>query len=600
MPGPDEPLLPPEPIDEPPPTVELVGFGPSANLIGATEPNPEDIAAMKRRRIMRILVALAVVAVGALIIFIGPGIYRGIKSWRATVLAKQAEDELAHQHLDDAVETIRSAFMMSPSEPAVLRSMAKILSTINVPGAMMYWNWVLDSNQCTDDDRRAAAECAMRQKMLSRAIAIVGDLMRRDPQNAQNLLMTARLYSQSGDAGQAMVYATRAALTDPNNKPAAIFLAQQELKNPHLRQTGIEGMLKIADTDDIYGLLALQYVAGLPDLSRAELDHVIERLHAHPLGQETQKVSALALEIKRDPTQRKALLDEAVKTRQGLPAEKLEEFAIWLNAMGEPARVLDVVPKERALETNKLFMAYMDALSSLKKWDTLRPILLHDKVPLEPAMTQLYLARASQELDDTVSADLYWRGAQAAAAHNSKQSIFIALYAERMGEKDRARKIYLMLTQEPIVARVAFMGLLRLDDGKDTEKTRDILDQMVVRWPQEPAVLNDDIYFNLLLNARVQEMAQKAYELVQYDPGSLPHRTALALAFLRLKQPGNALKVYRTAKTDWDKAPISALVVYAATLEANGQHNEARHRAILLPRDQLRPEEAALIKSLLP
>jgi hypothetical protein len=597
MNGPEDPL-PTTPVEEPAPTVELVSFGPTVTLGEAPPPNPEDAAFLRRRFILRCLAVLAVIAVVSLLIFTGPDFYRSLKAWRADSLARTGEAQLENQHVDEAVATIRAAFMMSPNEPEVLRAMAKTLTALDVPGAMAYWHWILESNEATDDDRRGAAECALRQGMHSQAAAIIHELLVKHPEDAQNLLMAGRLYAMSGNDNQAMIYATRATFNDPTSKPAAIFLALQEIKNPYLRQAGIDALMKLGDSDDIFGVLALQRVADEPNLKPEEVDHVIARLKTHPLAAEMQRITVLALEIKKNPAQRDALLKAAMAAHQGASVEDLQQFAVWLNTNGESERVLAILPRDQALTTKGLFKAYIDALGILKRWGDLEAVLTKDKVPLEGPFVQLYLARCAHEEGDEKASNLYWRQAQIAAAHNPKQSILLALYAEKMGQNERAESIYLLLTDEPLVSRIAFLGLLRLNESKDTRTIRDLLDQMATRWPNDPSIQNDDIYLNLLLNEKVPEMYQRTAELLKGDPLSLSYRTYLALSYLRLKKPEDALKVFRNSKIDWTKAPVSSVVVYAASLEGNGEHREARHAALALHRLTLRPEEQALIKSI--
>ena len=76
---------------------------------------------------------------------------------------------------------------------------------------------------------------------------------------------------------------------------------------------------------------------------------------------------------------------------------------------------------------------------------------------------------------------------------------------------------------------------------------------------------------------------------------SLPHRTTLALAWYRLKDPARALQVYQGGDYDWSLALPSNRAVYAAVLAANGKRQEARQLAQSLSPDRLRKEEQALI-----
>jgi len=149
-----------------------------------------------------------------------------------------------------------------------------------------------------------------------------------------------------------------------------------------------------------------------------------------------------------------------------------------------------------------------------------------------------------------------------------------------------------------IVSRLTFNGLLRVNASKDTATIRDILDQMTARWPMDVVIVDRDTYYNLLLNIRAQEMLQRETTLMKDDPYNLYHRTNLALAYLRLKKPEETMKVYHDANIQWDQAPVQAIVVYAATLSANGRNTQARRMIHLLDQDSLRTEERALVKSI--
>jgi len=588
----------PEAEEEEVHTVELVGFGPTFTIENAIPPNPEDVALLvrsKRRRWIWVLAILALVILG---MSVGPGIYRTTKGRLAAAMAREAESEVDKKHFDEAIASERSAFKMSPNDPEVLRAMARILSALNIPGAMIYWNWVFESKGVTDEDRRQAADYAIHQGLDGDAVRIIQELLHENGNDSKNLVLAAQLFSVTGDSAKAMAYATRAALNDPNYRPAAILLAFEELKNPHLYQTGIDSLFKIADEDNEYGLLALQRIATVTTLQPQEIDRAIARLRSHPMAGELEKLSAFALEIKKNPSQRGVLLKNAVAAYQNAPLEVLQQFVTWLNTMDEPALVLELVPLEKALTDKNLFQADLDALIALKKWADLKKMLFQQKVPLEPAYVQLYLSRWASGTGDDQAEDLYWRKAQMAAIHNPRQGLYLALYAEKMGRNDRADAIYRLLTQEPLVSRVTFLGLLRVNASKDTQVIREILDQMVTRWPLDTTAVDRDTYYNLLLNNRIQEMFQRELTLVKDDPYALFHRTNLALAYLRLKNPAEALKVYNNTGVQWDHAPGSALVVYAATLAANGQNTQAHRIVHLIDRDTLRPEERALIKSI--
>ena len=96
--------------------------------------------------------------------------------------------------------------------------------------------------------------------------------------------------------------------------------------------------------------------------------------------------------------------------------------------------------------------------------------------------------------------------------------------------------------------------------------------------------------------AAIEKLAEK---LIQREPHSLPHRTLLALALLRQERAEDALRVYSDLQVKQDAVSGSALAVHAAILAATANLENAKTEAAQLKREQLLPEEQALVESLL-
>jgi hypothetical protein len=217
--------------------------------------------------------------------------------------------------------------------------------------------------------------------------------------------------------------------------------------------------------------------------------------------------------------------------------------------------------------------------------------------PLDTTYKELFLARSALELGSTTVADLHWKRAHLAAAPSPEQMLFIANYAEKIGRLDQAETAFRSLSVDASTARVAFEGLLRIAQKRgDLEKLRTLLGTMKERWPKDDSVKNDHAYVSLLMGTAVDESFAVARELVAASPASMAHRTTLALAALRKKDPAGALSVYRGLNIPWDRVSASQRAVYAAVLGANGMAAEAKAEADALRLDQLRPEERELIK----
>jgi hypothetical protein len=157
---------------------------------------------------------------------------------------------------------------------------------------------------------------------------------------------------------------------------------------------------------------------------------------------------------------------------------------------------------------------------------------------------------------------------------------------------------------------------------------------MLKHWPNDSAIQNDEAYQRLLLAGEekadklkaeklksdaaggatavssgsasdlqspisdLRAVEQLAKQLVQRDPASLPHRTLLALVYLKQNRPATALGVYEKLNVPPNALTPSALAVHAAVLKANGNLDDAVKEAAQVPRSALLPEEQALISDL--
>jgi hypothetical protein len=78
----------------------------------------------------------------------------------------------------------------------------------------------------------------------------------------------------------------------------------------------------------------------------------------------------------------------------------------------------------------------------------------------------------------------------------------------------------------------------------------------------------------------------------------MPHRTLLALAYLKQNRAADALAVYNNITLTRSALTPSALAVHAAVLAANGQTEEAKSEVEQMKIDNLLPEERALVEQL--
>ena len=553
-----------------------------------------------RSKILLGLLVLAVIALGCVVFVVGPRRYLAFRAWRATQFALQGEDLLRKNQIEEAVAAIRSGYALSPQTPEVLRAAAQLFTTYGSPEATNYWYWLLKTPNATDDDRRAAINCALDYGLYDKASTMIKDLLARNDKDSRNELLAARWNALRGTPAETIRHATRAVNDDPTNQAALFFLAVQEIANPYLHQDGIKSLFQLADSDDKSGIVALHYLSLDPKLSPAEINHLIARFHSHPLSGESERIAALELAIKYHPDQREALIDQAETAQQTASPDDLAIFADWLNNHNEARRVPKLISREKALSSKTLCFTYLDCLLKLKRWSDIKSFLGEATIPIDSSLVELYLSRTGSEMGDDRASDLHWQNAIAAALEPA-QGLRLAMYAENNGQNERAATVYRSLTQDhsaTIIALTAYQGLLRVSNDQDTSTLRDLLDTMDSRWPNDPKIDSQDIFLNLLLSERVSEMYKRAVNLLANDSQNLSLRTNVALACLRLNDPAGALHSYEDATINWNTAPVNDLVVYAAVLNANGRDRSARRLLFTVNRQALRLELRDLIKSI--
>lgn len=553
-----------------------------------------EVARFKQRRRHVVGWLILVIIVGALS---AQPVYRTTKQWRARSMASEATllvpDSL---RLEEAFAMARAAYRLSPQDPQVLSALAQVLAAQNDwPKALAFWNEALERDpQPSPSLRRSLVEAALRVRDADAAQPQIATLLELDHPSAADHLLAARLHRQAGEISAAREAARTALKIDPQHDPAALFLVECLLSDDVTRDDGLKLLREISQRPSEGGLAALHRRAELGGSAPEELRRLAAALRTHPRAAEGHRLLALSLELRVAPGDRAVLLDAAVQHYQTTPPEVLRQFAAWLLGEGEARRALDLLPEERALMRKDFFLVRLDAMAAEAQWHEILQLLDRPQLPLEEVPRHLYRARCLEEVGKASRARVAWRSALDSAGRDASVLLYIAAYAEKFGAVEPARLAYRQLTENPESARMACEALLRLTPREDTVQTRELLATMAERWPHDLTLANDLTYLNALLERELPACLEKARALVRAAPSSLPPRTVLALTELRLGNPEAAFETYQGLEIDWRQAAPGSVVVYAATLLANGREHEALQLASLASADQLRPEEQAL------
>ena len=592
---------------------------------------------LRRRKRRNVGIAIGTcLALAALVFFAARPVRGEIKGWQARRHAAKAFAFLDQQKWTDARDEAAVAYQLGPAEPQALRAVARYLSRTRQQQALEFWALLEKKQKLTHEDRRDEATIALISADKERATATLNELLSANGKDATPIdwLLAAQFALQKGMSNEAQIDLKKvldnAKATERERLQAALFELQassssESETDKQYQADAWSRIAKLAEgkTDaalDALILLARRALSspvdseGSLNIRTTKLIHAIEN---HPLAKAPQKLVALDLEIHENQAQKDAGVERAVAQWKDADAMSLAALATWLNGHGEYQRELDTIPIEKSLQTRELFLQHVDALGALGRWSEIKQLLESERLPLDPVVQRMYLARCSAQLGEKTAAENNWQRSLEAAGNDVQKLIALAEYAEKNAALDIAEAAYHAAANEAPNLRIAQQGRLRMAQAsRDTKKIHSVLADMLHIWPNDTAIQNDEAYTRLLLlpndstlNSHLSAEASAkeelstsseliaiehlAEQLVQREPASLPHRTLLALSRLKQHRPVAALDVYAKVQVAPNTLSPSALAVHAAVLFANGRADDARSEIQQAPLEKLLPEEQA-------
>ena len=552
---------------------------------------------------------------------------------------KQLQDRqpLTHEDLRDEAAIALSSGDMPRADDAVQKLISAKAEPARQPTAV---DWLLAAQlsiqKGVPDDARASLEkvlndpTATERDQYQAILFQLATSQNQDQVNEAWSRLEKLSRGQSATALDALVVLARRALSDKTRSYPSSDKSSQDADGSG---PATAGKLRSEGGDQKSGGAELSTI-------NSQLSTLIE---SHPLAKAPHKLLALDLLEHADASQREQLIARAIAEFKDVDADSLTALAGWLNSKGEYEKTLETVPLAKALQGRDLFLQHLDALGALGRWSEIKELLGSERFPLDQVVQAMYLARCNAQLGEKTSAENNWKRALEAAGGDPGKLLTLADYAEKNGNLVVAQSAFETAATESPKIRPAQQGRLRMAQAsRDTKKIHNVLGEMLRLWPNDSAVQNDEAYTRLLLlgsNSRYDEarmtndqespggtgsvpseekrdagvayptnpitnneelitISALAEKLVQREPASMPHRTLLALARLRQNRAAEALDVYSNIQVRPNALTSSALAVHAAVLAANGRTDDARAEAEQIKREQLVPEEQALISDL--
>lgn len=586
---------------------------------------------------------------GALVIFLlvtlviggwkGRDAYGWLKERRVEWLIAQSEEARARGDNAAVKDKLKQALLLLRRHPSTLRAVARYQIEMRDLSALNTYTELLKTGQATIEDKVTFAREASRLGRPDLAADVFAEL-KENPDTKDTATVLAIGAGQAASEGrwpEALQLARRASASPGEDEARAYaqsILARLLLQSATDQPEGIALLSSLALRPDAIGLEALEMLGGLAQNPQAaplffngklEVNPLMDAAERHPQATAALKVGMWSLRLAAEPANRAAITQELFQRYKDDPSPALRlEAARWLNRNKMLQLALDLAEPSK-LESQDWFLLSLDGVAAQGNWEEVFRTLSNkdEKVPLSPALRQLFEMRAAIETGRRPDVATAWREIEIAARTDTAESqLYIAGYAERTGFPVQASRLYRVLLDRKDRAEdilpaadklnrprrlACYTGLLRTGGGAMTlEDLRGYLTAFAEEFPEIDEVQNDSAYLQLLAGKDLAQAGSTARRLVQKKPELLAYRTTAALAVLRQQEaagggglerspaPGAAAALYDGWTIDWSTAQDRYKAVYAAALRAAGRAQEAETIAAQIKPEGLRPEERKL------
>lgn len=428
---------------------------------------------------------------------------------------------------------------------------------------------------------------------------LTSQLVSRERSAPGDILLHVEAGQASGNLEQVLPYLQDLEAKENRSLEALLILAKQALTSNQV-SSGMQYLEEAMALDPenpslLRLLLSLSREPGNP-LDPEDRIRVSEWIFQHAEADFSTRAGALQTRIELQPENRESILDRAVQTfAQSEPLQ----LSRWLNRMNAPERVLQLIPREEALQDLESFTARYDALMRLDKVDTLLEFLEAGQGLLSPLNRELSLAQVHLMQEEGDPARNHLENAFALANEQENPSVYFILgdLAGQLGDRDLTGRFYDQAFERgasfPSRAAVNYLGLLL--DQENMEKAARFAAISRNRSPRNPIFINNDCYLQVLGEENLDSCIEDMRELVAQYPEVPQFRGTLALAQLLGGYPESALDTVSDKDRPYRPESAQGRMVFAMVQSANGQGNLARNLVEQMDRSQLNPYEAALL-----
>lgn len=498
-------------------------------------------ASASRRKWLIQLSVLGVFCVG-MVLWKGRPAYRWFKEKRASSIVEESRLHLDQEQWGDASRTASEAYSLDPESPSVLKLMAEIssMSAKGRPNALYFIRRLREKGEDDLEDWKREVRVLTAMGKTDEAMPLCETILEKAAEDPESHELMANILTVQGDKSEGMRFLERSVELDPDNLENMLRVSAYRTESPftEMRNRGWREIWEIAQENGSAGLRALEFVGEKEQVPIGREQAFVELLEAHPDAVEMHRLMALKWKVTIEPLKRAKILAEAIEERSGRPMTEIVEFLDWLNRIGEPQPLLDVLNLENAKTDKELFALYLNALARLDRWGDIEAALGGDNVPLSQG--QLYFTRANALRRRGIEGDQVRDEISKAVQYSvAEQDVSLAfrtgVLAEELGYYGAAMIGYGYSARNPGLTVTAYEKMYELASRtNDTKKMQEIFAKIDEHNVEVPHLLIEGAYFNLLIGNDVELFRKRGESLVEAEPEEASRWLVLALGHYRM------------------------------------------------------------------
>ena len=414
-----------------------------------------------------------------------------------------------------------------------------------------------------------AAEMALEQRNILRAEQLLGKVPPAERESLGYRLVAAHKQVLEGRPDLGVQTITEILTEAPEDLPTLAILRQLA--------RGDDGLLSVREKIAVYTMIA-EHPYALLEERFASYDELLE---IRPLG-------------------RRELMAAVLKQ---LGPNAPGPVARWLLRHDEPTLALGLLTEERGRQDPALFELRILALLGAGELDQAAAFLDQPLPLISAGLVQISRLRLAIARGDKERARALWEDALATVESLENTSVLplLAELAESFEADDLALRAYQLALERgarmTALQWLAFSGLA--GPLKDLDLLLRISEAALQAHPDNPVLVNNLAYFQLLKGRDLNANLRRMEELVTNFPGIDAFQVTLGLAYLKNDRASQAVRTIERIELDWSPAGASAQVIYIAALAEGERRAMAENFARNVDMSDLLLEEKELLGALL-